>query len=136
MIRVARVTVALALGLLAGCSSKPPGASVPPDLTLLQEVNDLLRAGGPPGRLPGKVSDLDRAKEMFPRAYETVKSGKVVVLWGAPTQGEGDVGKDEKVVAYEKQTPTEGGYVLLSAGSVTKMTAEEFKAAPKAAGKQ
>ena len=43
--------------------------------------------------------------------------------------------KGEAVVAYEKQVPTDGGYVLLSAGSVKKMTAEEFAAAPKA-GKQ
>jgi hypothetical protein len=58
-----------------------------------------------------------------------VKSGDVVVLWGTTLQGEGDVGKDEIVVAYEKDVPTSGGFVLLSAGTVKKMTADEFKAA-------
>ena len=45
---------------------------------------------------------------------------------------EGETGKNEAVVAYEKDAPTNGGYVLLSAGSVKKMTASEFAAAPKA----
>jgi len=129
------LTTAAALGLLAGCSSKPSGAAVAPEVTLLQDVNDLLRAAGTSGRLPAQGADLDRHKNMFPRGHEAVKTGNVVVLWGAPFQGEGDVGKNEVVVAYEKNVPTEGGHVLLSAGSVKKMTAAEFNAAPKAGQK-
>ena len=129
------LATAAALGLLAGCSSQPKGAAVAPDVTLLQDVNDLLRAAGGAGRLPAKLADLDRYKHMFPRGYEVVKTGDVVVFWGAPFQGEGDVGKNEVVVAYEKNVPTEGGYVLLSAGSVKKMTAAEFNTAPKAGQK-
>jgi hypothetical protein len=72
---------------------------------------------------------------MFPRAYEAVKSGEVVILWGASLKGEGDVGRDEVVVAYVKSVPTDGGHVLLSAGTVKKMTAAEFAAAPKAGKK-
>ena len=83
-----------------------------------------------------KLADVERHKNNFPRGYDAVKAGNVVVLWGSPAQGEGDIGKkSEGVVAYEKQVPTEGGYVLFSAGSVKKLTAEEFAAAPKA-GKQ
>jgi len=128
------LTLAVALGLLTGCSSRPSGAAVPQEATLLQDVNDLLRAAsGPSGRMPTKLADLDRVKNNFPRGYEAVKSGNVVVLWGSPAQGEGDIGKtSEAVVAYEKQVPTEGGHVLLSAGSVKKMTADEFAKAPKA----
>jgi hypothetical protein len=129
------LATATALGVLAGCSSRPQGAAVAPEVTLLQDVNDLLRAAGTSGRLPAKVADLDRYKTMFPRGYEAVKTGNVVVFWGAPFQGEGDVGKNEVVVAYEKNVPAEGGHVLLSAGSVKKMTAAEFNAAPKAGPK-
>jgi hypothetical protein len=129
------VVIAACLGLLAGCSSQP-GAGAPPEFTLLQEVNDLLRAGaGAAGRAPAKLADLGRYQSMFPRAHEAVKSGAVVVLWGAPLKGEGESGKDEAVVAYEKAAPTDGGYVLLSAGTVKKLSAAEFAAAPKAGKK-
>jgi hypothetical protein len=128
------LATAAALGMLAGCSSRPSGAAVPQEITLLQDVNDLLRAAsGPSGRMPAKLADVERVRNMFPRGYEAVKSGNVVVHWGSPAQGEGDIGKtSEAVVAYEKQVPTEGGYVLLSAGSVKKLTAEEFASTPKA----
>jgi hypothetical protein len=126
------MTIAACLGLLAGCSSHPGGTAAS-EAILLQDVNDLLRASaGPSGRLPSKIADLNRQQKMFPRGYDAVKSGDVVVLWGAPMKGEGDAGKDEVVVAYEKAVPTEGGHVLLSAGTVKKMSASEFQAAPKA----
>jgi hypothetical protein len=123
-----------AAGLLAGCSSQP-GKDAPPEYTLLQEVNELLRTAAGARRPPARVADLDRYQSMFPRAHEAVKSGAVVVLWGAAQKGEGESGKDEAVVAYEKAVPTDGGYVLLSAGTVKKMTAAEFSAAPKAGKK-
>jgi|SRR5439155_18990870 len=126
------IAAAASLALLVGCSSsRNPGADEPPVAAALRDLNDLLRttAGG---HSPTKLSDLDRHKSMFSRAYEAVKSGEVVVLWGAAQKGEGETGKNEAVVAYEKDAPTNGGYVLLSAGSVKKMTASEFAAAPKA----
>jgi hypothetical protein len=123
----------LALCLLVGCSSggRPEaGADTP-----LTEVRDLLLlAAGEARRTPASLANLDRAtgrqgQAQFPRGYGAVKSGDVVVLWGTTLQGEGNVGKDEVVVAYEKDVPTSGGFVLLSAGTVKKMTADEFKAA-------
>jgi hypothetical protein len=129
------LVLAAGLGLLAGCTSGPR-KEVPPEYDLLQEVNDLLRAaGGALGRPPAKLADLGRYQSMFPRAYEAVQSGDVVVLWGAAQKGEGEAGQGEVVVAYEKAAPTDGGYVLLSAGTVKKMTAAEFNSAPKAGKK-
>jgi len=131
-------TFALGVGFLAGCSSANRGGNVelPAEADKLQEVNELLHAAGA-SRPPAKLSDLDRQRGMFPRAYEAVKSGEVVVLWGAPVKGEGEMGKggDEVVIAYDKDVPNNGGYVLLSAGTVKKMSADEFKAAPKAGKK-
>src|SRR6516162_3354101 len=98
------------LGLLAGCSSQPAGPVAPPELGVLQEVNELLRAAaGAARRPPARLADLDRHRSLFPRAYEGVKSGDVVVLWGAAQKGEGESGKDEAVVAYEKAVPADGG---------------------------
>ena len=75
-------TFALGVGLLAGCSSSNRGGNVemPAEADKLQEVNELLHAAGA-SRPPNNLSDLDRQKGMFPRAYEAVKSGEVVVLW-------------------------------------------------------
>jgi hypothetical protein len=130
---MAKTTSILALlVILAGCSSRPAQNS-PVAFDNLRDVNDLLHAAaGVTNRAPAKLADLDRHRSMFIHGYEAVKSGNVVVLWGAPLKGEEDVGKDEAIVAYEKNVPTEGGYVLLSAGTVKKMTAAEFQSAPKA----
>jgi hypothetical protein len=136
MTAVRLLVLAAELGLLAGCSSSNPGKDAPPEYGVLQEVNELLRAAAGAGkRPPARLADLDRYQATFPRAYEAVKSGNVVVLWGAGQKGESEAGKDESVLAYEKTVPTEGGYVLLSAGTVKKMTAAEFNAAPKAGKK-
>ena len=124
------LVLAAGLGLFAGCSSHPAAG---PETTVLSEVNDLIHASaGAADRAPANLAELDRHKAMFPHAYDAVKSGEVVVLWGTPLKGEGQVGKDEVVLAYEKNVPTDGGHVLLSAGTVKKMTAAEFSAAPKA----
>jgi hypothetical protein len=129
------VALVAGLGLFAGCSSNP-AKDAPPEYGLLQEVNDLLHAAaGASRRPPARLADLDGYKSMFPRAYAAVKSGDVVVLWGAAQKGEGEAGKDEAVVAYEKAVPSSSGYVLLSAGTVKKMSAAEFSAAPKAGKK-
>lgn len=101
-------------------------------------MNDLLHAAADrAGRPPTKVADLNRYQNMYAHGYEAVKSGKVVVVWSQPLKGEGDIAKGgETIAAYEKDVPTEGGYVLMSAGSVKKMSASEFNAAlPKAATK-
>jgi hypothetical protein len=132
MMLVRWAVIAASLGVLAGCSSQPHGGPHPREFATLQDVSDLLHtAAGATRRVPGKVEDLDRFKARYPHGYAAVKSGDVVVLWGATLQGEGAAGKDETVVAYEKNVPAEGGYVLLSAGTVKKMSTAEFAAAPK-----
>ena len=126
------VVIALCAGLWAGCSSR--GAKVTnQEMTDLQEVKQLLfaaarRTGHPPARL----ADLDPFQAKYTEAYNSVKSGDHVVLWGTPIKIEKDAGKQELVLAYGKDVPTDGGSVLTSAGNVTKMSAAEFAAAPKA----
>jgi hypothetical protein len=122
------------VSLLAGCNStRRGGGSTEEGYALLQEVNDLLRAAaGATGRAPTKVADLNSRQGMFPRAYEAIKSGTVVVVWGAPSKGEGEASSSDPVVAYEQTVPTNGGFVLLAGGTVKKMSASEFQSAPKA----
>ncbi len=128
----AATLAAAGLALLCGCPSAPP-PEVAAAVTTLQDVNDLLRAAaGAANRPPARLADLDKYQALFPRGYAAVKSGDVVVLWGTPLKGEGEAGKDEVVLAYEKNVPSAGGFVLLSAGTIKQMGADEFKNAPKA----
>jgi hypothetical protein len=134
VVRVA--ALAACVGFVVGCTSRAKQEAAAAEFTQLQEVGDLLHAAtGANGRAPAKLTDVDRFKSMFPRGYDAVKSGEIVVLWGAALQGEGDAGKDETVVAYEKDVPASGGFVLLSAGTVKKMSASEFSSAAKGATK-
>ncbi len=130
------LVLAVALACCFGCSSKPAAvAELAAAPASLLELGDLLRsAAGANGRPPTGPSDLDAKQHLFPQAYKAVKNGDVVVLWGAPPKGEGAIEKGEgnDIIAYEKNVPTEGGWVLLSAGSVKKMSAADFNAAPKA----
>jgi hypothetical protein len=130
----ARIVVfGLAAGL-AGCSRSVTVSDVPAQQVALQEVGELIRATTQPGgRRPSKVSDFDSLRSQFPNGYQAVKSGDVVVLWGAGVAGEGEAAKGGgDVIAYEKDAPTQGGYVLLTSGEVKKMSASEFQSAPKA----
>ena len=105
------------------------------ETTTLQDVNDLLHMGSVAGRQPSKVADLRPQESKFPKGYAAIKSGDVVVLWGTPLLGEGEVGPNEKILAYDKDVPSSGGWVLMSAGTIKKMSSAEFEAAPKAGKK-
>jgi hypothetical protein len=124
-----------AVGLSAGCGSSNRGGSfeVAPDngeRFVLTETGELLRNRtldtGKPAR---SQADLARYENAGPTAYNRILKGDIIVLWGvSPKEGAA-----EGVLAYEKQTPQSGGFVLMQDGTtVKKMTAAEFQAAPKA----
>ena len=136
MLRLVRVgfLVTVALGLSAGCSSSNRGGSfeVAPDngeRFALVEAGELLRNRmldtGKPAR---SQADLVRYENAGPTAFNKIQKGEIVVLWGAnPQEGAAD-----KVLAYEKQTPKSGGFVLMQDGTtVKKMTPAELEAALK-----
>lgn len=131
----------LAFGLLAalalaGCSSKEENqtAAGPGRDAVLREVGGLIQMySGETGKGPKKASDLAKYEAGYPLGYQAVQSGEVVVVWGAKMAGEGEAASGPKdVIAYEKKTPAEGGYVLLQNGETKQLTAAEFAAAPKA----
>ena len=65
-------------------------------------------------------------------AVDAIKSGELVVQWGAPLSPQGEPA--DAVLAYGKTVPEQGGPVLLQDGwAIKSMTADEFRAAPKAA---
>jgi hypothetical protein len=132
-----KVLCAFAIGaaaLVTGCSSQGGKAGdVAAAPTAVLEARDLLLAASGGGRPPTKITDLNKYRTMSVAGYEAIKNGEVVVLWGTASKKEGDIAKGgaEDVLAYEKETPTNGGYVVLSGGTIKKMTAAEFAAAPK-----
>jgi hypothetical protein len=136
--RVLSFALLFALAAAAGCGrSGGGGGGGDAKAATLQDVADLLRASTQPnGQGPGKLADLGRAQEVYPRGYEAIKSGEVVVNWGVGMKGEGEMGKGGDVVAYEKDAPTAGGYVLLSGGEIKHMSAADYAAAPKPSGKK
>lgn len=127
--------VVLFASLTLGCggSSNSVGPPQAPQEAALRDVADLLRATIGDGKAPTKLTDLARLESLYPAGYQAVKSGEIVVIWGAKMAGEGDLATGPQgLIAHEKKAPTEGGWVLLQNGTVKQMTADEFKAAPKA----
>jgi hypothetical protein len=133
-----RVLTGLAFGCAlvvgSGCSKTGGGVgSGDQQETTLREVADLIRATTQPnGKGPARVADFEKLQSTYYSGYQAVKSGDVVVIWGAGMKGEGATGSGGEVIAYEKDAPNNGGFVLLNSGEVKKMSAGEFNSAPKA----
>jgi hypothetical protein len=107
--------------------------------TNLLEVGDLLRmyqieTGGPPKSLQD-IQAMPSLEMAAPMGYESVRNGDFVVRWNATLPDTGEepgTTPDEQVLAYTKETPEQGGTVLLLNRTLVTMTPEEFAAAPKA----
>jgi hypothetical protein len=145
----------LAALLLAGCgpnsqtptntgSGGPPPGGAPPKggvftpAERLKAENDLKQIGLAyhtaidTGRPPSKPDDLYPFLEGAQTApSQGLAIGKYVVFWNVRitdmTQGTSNT-----VLAYYKDVPSAGGPVLMGDATTKVMTAEEFKAAPKA----
>jgi hypothetical protein len=79
-------------------------------------------------KAPNSLADLTDAPASHPVGHAAVASGEFVVVWKAPVSASGS----GAVLAYHKDVPTAGGSVVMQDGSFKTMTADEFKAAPKA----
>jgi hypothetical protein len=121
------------LGLmLAGCGSQPDNTPMPADEQGLRELAAVYRGFSHKNkRGPKTLKELQRKGQSYPNAFQMLKSGELIVQWGAPLSPEGE--STDTVLAYFKNAPEQGGSVLLQDGNtIKKMTADEFKAAPKA----
>jgi hypothetical protein len=77
---------------------------------------------------PANQAQMEPHDPAYPVAWLGIVRKDIEYQWGAGINAAGA----DKVLAYEKKVPTEGGAVLMQDGTVKQMTAEEFKAAPKA----
>jgi hypothetical protein len=131
--RLSVLAFSLALVVSTGCGGK--GGSTNPDETppqgALEELGSVIQAMAQQKKSPPtKPADLRMYEPAAPTAVAGVSSGKYVYLWGAGYKPGGN-----GIVAYEAAAESKGGWVLLEDGSIKKMSASEFAAAPKA-GKQ
>jgi hypothetical protein len=76
------------------------------------------------GRPAGSLTEATVLAEQDPVLYAQLKAGVYVVRWGIEPVPFGAA-----VIAYEPQTPTKGGYVLLGGANVQKVTPEQFRSA-------
>ncbi|MBP3954019.1 hypothetical protein J8F10_01735 [Gemmata sp. G18] len=121
---------------LAGCSSSQSQSTSqsPGTDAVLHEVGGLIQmCSGETGKGPKKAADLAKYQNGYPLGFQAVQSGEVVVVWGAKIGGEGEAASGPAhVIAYEKKTPTEGGWVLFQNATTKQMSAGDFASAPKA----
>ena len=118
-----RLCVVLSV-LAVGC-----GGSSSPTLTRqeteLREIHEVYRHFvKSQQRPPSQLSDLvqQQYEGIYPATARALREGKYLVVWGVKGQEAGIL------LAYEKDTPTRGGAVVMADGTVKHLTAEEFKA--------
>jgi hypothetical protein len=128
-----RAIVGSLLGMmLSGCGGQQEFKEMPSDERGLKQFAELYRNYTTKNKLgPKSLKELAIKGQGHPIAQEMLKSGELLVEWGAPLVGENE--NADAVLAYVKAVPDQGGKVLMQDGwTIKNMTAEEFKAAPKA----
>lgn len=131
------LALGLALGLV-GCNSATSVDAGPAAQSkiALQEAGELYRLFvATKQKAPTGIESFRGSQAIAPIGYQAIKDGSIVVRWGTvlkDTSEEGSNDSAEKVLAYEKAVPDQGGQVLMENRTVRTMTAAEFQAAPKA----
>jgi hypothetical protein len=87
---------------------------------------------------PKLIKDFHRESAGTPSAYESIRSGAIVVQYGATlpdTNEEPTSDSSQEVLAYPKSVPQQRGHVLMLDRRIRNMTAEAFTAAKMAASR-
>jgi hypothetical protein len=120
------------IAILAGCGGPPEMKPIDSDERGLRELAEIYRAfASKSKRAPRSLKELNVKGQQNPIAVSMIKSGDLIVQWGASLSPEGDTAS--AILAYVKTVPEQGGYVLMQDGrTIKKMAADEFRSAPKA----
>jgi hypothetical protein len=111
-----------------GSQSKGTGKESPASSVELEQIAELYKTFvKEKNRLPTGVTDLKPYEERFPFGFQGLRSGLFLVNWSAGVAP--NPSKPTAVLAYEKDTPTQGGVVVMNNGAVRRMTAQEFQTA-------
>jgi|SRR6266511_3247132 len=79
-------------------------------------------------KAPPNADDLAPFFENSKKLLDHLKSKRIEFFWGVRPV-EMTEGTSNTVLAYEKDAPTKGGFVLYGDGSTRKLSADEFKKA-------
>jgi hypothetical protein len=131
------LTKRLAWGVLllgvVGCGrgGVAPPVETPPNAPL-EEIGTMVKQFTvDKGRPPKNLRELQPYEPGFMIGHRALAMQEVVLAYGVPVSEGADA---NVVLAYDKNVPAQGGFVLMQNGSVKKMSADEFKAATKAKG--
>jgi hypothetical protein len=136
--------LALILGVffLAGCSGGGSGGGGGfPDPRQEQRDKEDLRTLGiafhdmdfSSPKPPAKPDDLGPSVKNDQRLLGRLRSGEIVFLYNVRLdQMIAGAGATNTILAYLKDVPTNGGWVLFGDASIRKLSADEFNKAPKA----
>jgi len=131
---IARACAAAVLAALlpTGCGPSSAGPESVAQLSIAQ-VGQIFHVYQKREKSPPQgLKDLQSLQNVFPAAVASIKSKEVLVYWGVGISDGPEAAST--VLAYHKDVPEKGGEVLMQDGTAKKMSAEEFKAAPKPAG--
>lgn len=116
----------------AGCGASKSDEALtgaPTAKEALQDLRQLLEyVKNEKKNLPTRVAQVQPIEPLFPGAYLGLLREDIVYVWGLPLH---EYGAD-KVLAFDKKAPSEGGWVLMQDGTLKQMTADEFNATPRA----
>ena len=133
-IRVTAVLASVLVGLGApGCSRQESESASQERFNkdMLLEFAELLKAHVRDHKKPpSKAADVASYEPIYPTAHVGIVKKDIVYPWGVGLTSGGDAGST--VLAYQKDVETKGGWALMQDGTVKELTAEQFKAAPKA----
>jgi hypothetical protein len=80
------------------------------------------------GQPPAKAEQLSPYLDNNKRLVDALKDKDIVFFYNVPMNKVGlPAGASHTVLAYEKKTPTKGGWVVVFDGTVSQLSVEEFK---------
>lgn len=126
------IAAAVALWAVGCAGGKPEATGNQIDCqAALEEFGQMLQLFAQNGqRPPNTPAELEKTGAAAPVGTAAVIRGEVVYVWGTGLKSAPDAAGT--VLAYEKAADTSGGWVLTQGGQVKRMTADEFRSAPKA----
>lgn len=120
-----------------GCAPQPKQSEPDPrghEMFLIGRAYNryCLERGLPPQRMEDLRTALSETAAGR-SAYDRLILGEIIFFYGVSfTEMQRQAGASATVLAYERQVPKDGGWVLMGDTGVKKMTPKEFAEAPKA----